>query len=98
MHDISTRLFDFQNQAAARDESVELIRAFARHDAFRSAVVEELELDEDFYRRPVRPEDLSFIKFKHPVTPDTVAWLPFLASQRLRARRRRRCWRSGRRC
>jgi mannose-6-phosphate isomerase-like protein (cupin superfamily) len=60
-----------------------LIRDFAAHPLFRSAVVEELELDGDFYRRPLRPEDLEFIDFSIPVTADTVCHLPSLASQRI---------------
>jgi hypothetical protein len=78
-----TRLFDFDRFAAAIDQNRELVRQFAAHDAFRSAMVEELELDEDFYRRPLRPEDLSFIKFTERVSADTVARLPFLATQRM---------------
>src|SRR3954447_25688712 len=78
-----TRLFDFDRFAAAIDQNRELVRQFAAHDAFRSAMVEELELDEDFYRRPLRPEDLSFIKFTEPARAETVARLPFLATQRM---------------
>jgi len=78
-----TRLFDFDRFATAIDQNRELVRQFAAHDAFRSAMVEELELDEDFYRRPLRPEDLSFIRFTERVSADTVARLPFLATQRM---------------
>jgi mannose-6-phosphate isomerase-like protein (cupin superfamily) len=77
------RLFDFSPFGADLDSNVELVRAFAAHRAFRSAAVEELELDEDFHRRPLRPEDLSFIRFDTPVESATVARLPFLAAQRL---------------
>jgi mannose-6-phosphate isomerase-like protein (cupin superfamily) len=77
------QLFDFSPYLDQRDEMLELIRRFAAHDAFRSAVVEELELDEDFHRRPLRPEDLEFLQFKKPVRAETVSRLPSLASQRL---------------
>lgn len=76
-------LFDFSPYVGAREETLDLIRQFAAHDAFRSAQVEELELDEDFYRRPLRPEDLAFLQFKKPVRAETVSRLPSLASQRL---------------
>jgi hypothetical protein len=78
-----SRLFAFDRVSGAVERNVELVRDFAAHDAFRSAMVEELELDEDFYRRPLRPEDLSFIKFTEPVAAATMARLPFLASQRM---------------
>ncbi len=76
-------LFDFETEAQNYEQVRELIRDFAGHDAFRSAMVEELVLDEDFYRRPVRPEDLSFINFSKPVERDTITRLPFLAAQRI---------------
>jgi AraC-like ligand binding domain len=77
------RLFDADRCREGFDEHVQLVREFAAHDSFRSAAVEELELDEDFYRRPLRPEDLSFIDFSKPVDVGTVARLPSLASQRM---------------
>ncbi len=83
MRESSTSLFDFQTESLHYDETVGSIREFASHAAFRSAMVNELVLDEDFYRRPVRPEDLSFIDFRTPATADTVTRLPFLAAQRL---------------
>lgn len=76
-------LFDFSPYLETREASLALIREFASDMAFRSAVVEELELDEDFYRRPLRPEDLDFLQFKKPVRAETVSRLPMLASQRL---------------
>lgn len=76
-------LFDFAPYLAQREEVIALIREFASHHAFRSAAVEELELDEDFYRRPLRPEDLEFLKFMKPVPAAHVSRLPSLATQRL---------------
>lgn len=75
--------FDFNFFAGTIEQNVALVREFAAHHAFRSAMVEELELDENFYRRPLRPEDLSFIRFDEPVTRQTVIRLPFLATQRM---------------
>lgn len=83
MHDGQSPLFDFSRHAAGLAETVELIRDFAGHDAFRSAAVEELELDDDFHRRPLRPEDLGFIDFSRPITAATATQLPSLASHRL---------------
>ncbi len=83
MSDTQRPLFDFETESRNYDQVRDLIREFAGHDAFRSAVVEELVLDEDFYRRPVRPEDLSFINFSKPTTTATVHRLPFLAAQRI---------------
>lgn len=79
----SNRVFDFSRYGDETAAYRALIRQFAEAEVFRSAVVEELELDEDFYRRPVRPEDLSFIKFAKPVRADTMTRLPFFAAQRL---------------
>lgn len=83
MSEFRNRLFDFSTQADVIDQHVALIRDFAALDPYRSAMVEELVLDEDFYRRPLRPEDLAFLRFRKPVRPETVTLLPSLASQRL---------------
>ncbi|WP_394844482.1 hypothetical protein LZC95_46440 [Pendulispora brunnea] len=77
------RTFAFDDWDGHARGATEGIRQFAAHEALRSAMVEELELDDEFHRRAARPEDLSFIKFSRPVTPDTVTQLPFLASQRI---------------
>jgi len=76
-------LFDFSRHADRREDMLALMAQFAGLPPFRSAVVDELELDEDFYRRPLRPEDLPFIKFRKPVTAGRLNLLPSLASQRM---------------
>ena len=83
MPETQRSLFDFETESCNYAEIRELIRDFAGHDSFRSAMADELVLDEDFYRRPVRPEDLSFINFSKPAEPDTITRLPFLAAQRI---------------
>lgn len=84
MSEIKTQpLFDFSPYRNSCEETHKLIQEFAAHDAFRSAVVEELELDDDFYRRPLRPEDLTFLTFQEPVRVETVSQLPALATHRL---------------
>jgi hypothetical protein len=80
---LSPRLFDFSPFVARREEAVGSIREFLAHAAFRSAVVEELVLDEDFYRRPLRPEDLEILPFAEPVRLDTVNALSALAGNRM---------------
>lgn len=67
----------------ACEETIDAIRVFAAAECFRSATVDELELQDDFFRRPLRPEDLSFINLKTPVTRETICDLPSLASQRM---------------
>jgi hypothetical protein len=64
-------------------DTVGLIRTFAAHPLFQSARVEELELDGDFYRRPLRPEDLEFIDFSEPIRAETVCNLAALAAHRI---------------
>jgi hypothetical protein len=79
----SSRVFDFDRRLADHDRHALLVKEYAAAAPLRSAAVEELQLEEDSYRRPVRPEDLSFIDLSRPVTAATVTRLPFLASQRL---------------
>lgn len=82
MTDSVPELFDFQDFAADSEGYRQLLKDFAAGPAFRSAAVEELVLDNDFFRRPLRPEDLEFLTFKKPVQAATVSRLPSLASQR----------------
>ncbi|MDN7353675.1 cupin domain-containing protein [Acetobacter senegalensis] len=76
------RLFDFSRWEGKQPSLRESVIAFAQRHPFRSAVVQELVLDNDFYRRPLRPEDLDFIKFGKPVRRNTYRRLPFFAAQR----------------
>ena len=75
-------LFDFTPFAGQSAHYVSLIKQFAQAHAFRSASVEELVLNDDFHRRPLRPEDFEFLKFMKPVRADNVSRLPALASNR----------------
>lgn len=75
-------LFDFSAQLPERDSFMQLLREFAATDAFRSATVDELVLDGDFFRRPLRPEDFSFLQYRKPVRADNVSRLPSLATNR----------------
>jgi hypothetical protein len=78
----SPALFDFGAYAGQSEAYVSLIRQFAAAPAFRSATVDELVLDSDYHRRPLRPEDFEFLKFMKPVRSDNVSRLPSLASNR----------------
>ncbi len=80
---VGPRVFDFAKRRETLEQYVALTREFAAAPLLRSATVDELELDSASYRRPVRPEDLSFIDFSKPVTAAAATRLPFLASQRL---------------
>ncbi|NIE64864.1 peptide synthetase [Burkholderia sp. Ax-1719] len=78
----SAALFDFTPFEGQSDEHVALIKRFAAALPFRSAVVDELVLDGQFHRRPLRPEDFEFLKFRKPVRTHNVSRLPSLASNR----------------
>lgn len=75
-------LFDFSSYAGNTGGFLQTLKEFAAGTAFRSAAVEELVLQDDFCRRPLRPEDFEFLKFMKPVQASTVSRLPSLASQR----------------
>ncbi|GAA2037774.1 hypothetical protein GCM10009839_43920 [Catenulispora yoronensis] len=47
-------------------ELADYLSVYCANPLFRSARFEELEIDDDPYRRPVRPEDLSFLRFDRP--------------------------------
>ncbi|MDR5822551.1 peptide synthetase [Caballeronia sp. LZ043] len=78
----SSSLFDFSPFAGQSERYVGLIKQFAAAQPFRSAEVSELVLDDDYHRRPLRPEDFEFLKFAKPVRPHNVSRLPALASNR----------------
>ena len=75
-------LFAFSPFDGQSEHYVSLIKQFAAAHAFRSATVDELLLDDDYHRRPLRPEDFEFLKFMKPVRPHNVSRLPALASNR----------------
>ncbi|MDX3192754.1 hypothetical protein PV458_30470 [Streptomyces sp. MN03-5084-2B] len=57
---------DYTAELPAEFSAAELadhVSAYCANPLFRSARFEELEIDDDPYRRPVRPEDLSFLRF-----------------------------------
>jgi hypothetical protein len=76
------QLFDFTPFNGQSERYVALIKQFAAAAPFRSATVDELVLDDDYHRRPLRPEDFEFLKFMKPVRPHNVSRLPALASNR----------------
>lgn len=75
--------FAFERQPLQPADACALIRRFADSPPYRSAAVDELESHGGQYRRPLRPEDLEFLKFQRPIQRSTVFRLPSLATQRL---------------
>ncbi|PQV54223.1 peptide synthetase [Paraburkholderia sp. BL21I4N1] len=75
-------LFDFEPFAGQSEQHLDLIKRFAAALPFRSATVDELVLDGQYHRRPLRPEDFEFLKFRKPVRTHNVSRLPSLASNR----------------
>jgi mannose-6-phosphate isomerase-like protein (cupin superfamily) len=64
-----TKTGDYSAELPAEFSAAELadhVSAYCANPLFRSARFEELEIDDDPYRRPVRPEDLSFLRFDRP--------------------------------
>ena len=82
MSQASLPIFDFSPFVGHSERYVALIKQFAAAGPFRSATVDELLLDDDFHRRPLRPEDFDFLKFMKPVREHNVSRLPALASGR----------------
>lgn len=75
-------LFDFSPFVGQSERYVSLIKQLAAEHPFRSAEVSELVLDDDYHRRPLRPEDFDFLKFAKPVRQHNVSRLPSLAANR----------------
>ncbi len=78
----TSALFDFSSFIGNSNRYVQMLTEFAAGSPFRSATVDELVLDDDFCRRALRREDLTFLKFTDPIRDGTVSRLPSLASQR----------------
>lgn len=65
-----TKPGEYSAELPAEFSSAELadyLSVYCANPLFRSARFEELEIDDDPYRRPVRPEDLSFLRFDRPI-------------------------------
>jgi len=80
---ITEPLFSFVPFIETRSDALRAIGEFCAQTPYRSAILEEFDLDGDFYRRPLRPEDLSFLRFEQPVVADSVCLLPSLHAQRM---------------
>jgi len=63
--------------------AVEAILDYVAAPLFRSARIEELVIEDNPYRRPVRPEDLEWLRFDEPIGPDTAAELSALLGHRM---------------
>lgn len=82
MSEAMPALFDFSPFTGQSASYVRMLKEFAAGNPFRSATVDELVLENDFHRRPLRREDLDFLKFTRPVQAATVSRLQSLTSQR----------------
>lgn len=61
----------------------EWLTAYVSNPLYRSARFEELVIDDNPYRRPVRPEDLSFLRFDEPFTRANSSQLSSLIGHRI---------------
>lgn len=59
------------------------LKVYAENPLFRSAQFSELVIDDNPYRRPVRPEDLTFIDYSTPITRDRAMELSSLIAHRM---------------
>lgn len=64
-------------------ETAQAIRAYAANPLFRSASFDELVIDDNPYRRPVRPDDLEWLKFDRPISRTDSSRLSSLLGQRM---------------
>jgi len=59
------------------------LRRYVSHRLFRAATYDELVIDDNPFRRPVRPDDLEWLKFEEPVTETTFGRLSSLLGNRM---------------
>jgi mannose-6-phosphate isomerase-like protein (cupin superfamily) len=59
------------------------LRAYAANPLFRSARFDELVIDDNPYRRPVRPDDLEWLSFDEPASRENFAQLSALLGHRM---------------
>ncbi|HEY6389665.1 MAG TPA: hypothetical protein VIX89_00210 [Bryobacteraceae bacterium] len=71
------------NNAVDAETVRSLLKEFAAAPVYRSAAVEELILEDDYFRRPLRPEDLEFIDFSTPLDRSLASSLSALATHRM---------------
>ncbi|WP_344656874.1 hypothetical protein [Catenulispora subtropica] len=64
-------------------ELADYLSVYCANPLFRSARFEELEIDDDPYRRPVRPEDLSFLRYDRPFGRPDASQLSALIGHRM---------------
>lgn len=64
-------------------DAPDMFSRFCNFEPFRSAKVDELLLNDNFYRRPLRPEDLAFVDFVTPIADGTFESLSSLMAQRI---------------
>src|SRR5919197_3340062 len=65
------------------DRMAGYLAAYVANPLYRSARFEELVIDDNPYRRPVRPEDLSFLRFDEPFSRENSSQLSSLIGHRI---------------
>ncbi|HWB35868.1 MAG TPA: hypothetical protein VHA75_07580 [Rugosimonospora sp.] len=73
----------FRPTELSPDEVDAALREYVANPVFRSARYEELVIDDNPYRRPVRPEDLEWLRFDEPLTRATYSQLTGLLGHRM---------------
>jgi len=76
-------MYNYARNAAQHPDFLSQVKAFVAHDDRRSAVVTELLLPNTSPRRPLRPEDLDFLKFDKAVDIGGRSRLEALAAGRI---------------
>jgi hypothetical protein len=65
------------------DAAANALREYVGNPLFRAARFEELEIDDNPYRRPVRPDDLEWLRFDQPLARANYAQLSGLLGHRM---------------
>ena len=76
--DLSETPLDVSSQGMAR-----CLAAYVANPLYRSARFEEMTIEDNPYRRPVRPEDLSFLRFDEPLARPDSSQLSSLIGHRI---------------
>jgi len=79
----SCTLFAFEHHRGSVSDNVEQICRIISEDRYNSATVSELILESDSVRRPLRREDLAFLRFDRPIQLHEASLLPALAANRI---------------
>jgi len=68
---------------ATADDFGELVRLYAANPLYRAATFGDRVIEDDPYRRPVRPDDLEWVDYSTPINRDNAQELSSLIGQRI---------------